>query len=224
LARSPARQIAAQRTEPQPPATPPRTATTRTSSTITLLLLQLTAQITMIIIPFDPQSLSFVLPVSTRRGIKTLRLESIWRARDWRGRVQEIREVILKDRALEIVEVSYDAEDFDRLKIFEAVLRHHRVKEVKFHDGRVDSHTFSRLLDMDNIERLTFSNTHFEDAESIALVMKMNSKKLKCMAFHWIDGGAHENAVMRSSHLHSSLKTLAVGFLDDCSKLELLVK
>jgi hypothetical protein len=178
----------------------------------------------MLVIPYDPHSLAFVLPVSTLQGKKTLLLDSVWRARDWRGQVEEIRDAILKDRTLEIVEVSYAVDDIDRVHVFEAVLRHHRVKEVKFHDGRVDPHMFSRLLDMDNIERLTFSNTQFEDSESIALVMKSKSKKVKCLSFHWADDGAHEDAVIRSSQMQSSIKALTGGFLDDCSRMEVMVK
>lgn len=177
----------------------------------------------MLVIPMiDPLAQSFVLPVTMMHdGKKTLCLESIWRARNWRDDVSEICSRIINDRSLETVEITDVAGDLDQVRVFDAILRHPRIKVVKIRGGQVDPHTLSRLLAMDNIERITFENTRFEDAEASALIIKMNWKKLKSIAFHWEDNGDHDKAVIRSANVHSSLQTLAVGFLSDCWKVEM---
>lgn len=178
----------------------------------------------MLVLPVDPLALSdFVLPVTTKNGKKSLSLQNIWRAPDWRNNVGRIREEIVGCKTLETVEVTdaMDATDLDRFRVFDAVLRHRRVKVVNIHEGQVDPHTLSRLIAMDNIHRLVFYNTTFHDAESIALIIKTNSKRLKYLAFHWRDDGEHEKAIVRSSAVHPSLQKLAAGFLAGCWKVDM---
>lgn len=162
--------------------------------------------------------------MSTLDGRKTLCLCCIWRAQNWRNCIAEIERAILNERALDAVEIGSDEDhDIDRARIFNAVLRNPLVKVVKFHGCSVDSHTLSRIFLMENLDRVMFFKTEFTDADAAAKVIKSNSRKLKYLSFKRKDDGAMERAVIRSVRFHSSLATLAIGFLRSCDRVDLVL-